>query len=72
MNAIASIATAIILGFCAMQLLAVPTQVWFGDQTGSCIVIIDPDGTERPCPEDKSELPDNYEPIYVFEETDHE
>ena len=43
-------------------------EVWLGDRTNSCIIIKMPDGTEVECPEDKSELPDKYIPVYVFED----
>jgi len=45
-------------------------EVWIGDRTHSCIVIVMPDGSEMPCPEDKSQLPDTYIPIYVMEEVE--
>jgi hypothetical protein len=47
-------------------------EVWFGDRTHQCIVIIQTDGTQTECPEDMSTLPRPHTPIYVIEETDYE
>lgn len=63
-----ALTAAVTLAFTYQALKPVP-EVWLGDRTNACIVIVQPDGTQTPCPEDKSELPDHYIPVYVIEET---
>lgn len=43
-------------------------QVWLGDRSNACIVITFADGSELPCPADKSLLPDHWSRIYVIED----
>lgn len=50
------------------QVLKPIPEVWLGDRTNACIVIVQPDGSTQPCPEDKSELPTHFTPVYVIEE----
>lgn len=63
-----ALTAAIMLPFTWQALRPVP-EVWLGDRTNACIIIVQPDGTEQPCPEDKSELPDRFTPVYVIEDT---
>lgn len=61
--------TAAILAPFTYQALKPLPEVWLGDRTNACIIIVQPDGTEQPCPEDKSDLPHPFTPIYVIEES---
>lgn len=60
--------TAAVLAPFTYQALKPMPEVWLGDRTNACIIIIQPDGTTQPCPADKSELPDRFIPVYVIEE----
>lgn len=60
--------TATILAAFTYQALRPVPEVWLGDRTNECIVIVQPDGTETPCPADKSDLPHPFIPVYVIEE----
>lgn len=62
-----AITAAVTLAFTYQALKPVP-EVWLGDRTNACIVIVQPDGTQTPCPEDKSDLPHPFTPVYVIEE----
>lgn len=61
--------TAAVVAACTYQALKPIPEVWLGDRTNACIIIIQPDGTEQPCPEDKADLPHPFTPVYVIEET---
>lgn len=63
-----AITATVLLAFTYQALRPLP-EVWLGDRTNACIIIVQPDGTQTPCPEDKSELPTHYVPVYVIEET---
>jgi hypothetical protein len=62
-----TITAAVLLAFTYQALKPIP-EVWLGDRTNACIIIIQPDGTETPCPTDMSELPHPFTPVYVIEE----
>ena len=62
-----TLTAAVLLAFTWQALRPVP-EVWLGDRTNACIIVVQPDGTEQPCPEDKSELPTHFTPVYVIEE----
>ena len=62
-----TLTAAVTLAFTWQALKPIP-EVWLGDRTNACIIIIQPDGTQQPCPEDKSDLPHPFVPVYVIEE----
>ena len=62
-----TLTAAITAAFTYQALKPVP-EVWLGDRTNACIIIVQPDGTQQPCPEDKSDLPHPFTPVYVIEE----
>ena len=67
----ALILAALQLPFTIQTLRPLP-EVWLGDRTNQCIIIVNTDKSTSECPEDLSELPQPHTPVYVIEETDYE